>query len=162
MRSFIFSSNTIRLSWKNWVTIICIFILIFSFVSPFWSVIEKFNPSPSYRLPYLLSSDYWMFRQWSKSASSNYPALIVGDSVVWGQYVRKDRTLSHFLNEAAGEDMFANLGVDGIHPAALVGLIKYFGWDIKHKNVIIDIYIVLLIITLSPFISTKFKSNYTS
>ncbi|MFC1607319.1 hypothetical protein ACFL47_05050 [Candidatus Latescibacterota bacterium] len=100
---------------------------------------EQFYPSPSYRLPYSLSSDYWMFRQWSKHASSQYPVLLVGDSVVWGQYVRKDRTLSHFLNETTGEDMFANVGVDGIHPAALVGLIKYFGRDIKHKNVIINL-----------------------
>ncbi|MBT4482690.1 MAG: hypothetical protein HOC71_03320 [Candidatus Latescibacteria bacterium] len=139
MRSFIFSSNTIRLSWKNWVVVICIFILIFSLFPQFWGAIEKFNPSSSYRLPYILSSDYWMFRQWCKSACTEYPALIIGDSVVWGQYVRKDRTLSHFLNDMAGKDMFANTGVDGIHPAAMVGLINYFGKDIEHKNVIINL-----------------------
>ena len=134
--SFIFSSNAVRLSLKNWVAVLCVLVLIFSLISPLWSVIEKFDPSLSYRLPYMLSSDYWLFRRWCKTAGSRYPALIVGDSVVWGQYVRPDGTLSHFLNEAAGKDMFANVGVDGIHPAAMAGLIQYFGKDIKHKNVI--------------------------
>ena len=139
MRSFIFSSNTIRLSWKDWIAVICIVMLLFFIFPRCWSAVEKFYPSSSYRLPYNLSSDYWMFRQWCKSACSQYPALIIGDSVVWGQYVRKDRTLSYFLNEMAGKDIFANIGVDGIHPAAMVGLIKYFGKDIVKKNVIIHL-----------------------
>ncbi len=139
MRSFIFSSNAIRLSWKDWITVICIVMLFFFIFPRCWSAVEQFNPSSSYRLPYSLSSDYWMFRQWCKSACSQYPALILGDSVVWGQYVRKDRTLSYSLNEMAGKDMFANTGVDGIHPAAMVGLIKYFGKDIVHKSVIINL-----------------------
>ena len=104
-----------------------------------WSAVETFNPSSSYRLPYNLSSDYWMFRQWSKSACTHYPALIIGDSVVWGQYVKMDRTLSYYLNETAGEEIVANAGVDGIHPAAMAGLIQYFGKDIVNKHVIVNL-----------------------
>ncbi|MFC1539789.1 hypothetical protein ACFL6H_10230 [Candidatus Latescibacterota bacterium] len=139
MHSSIFSSNTIRLSWKNWGAVICFFIVIFFLISPFWRTIEKFNPSPDYRLPYLLSSDYWLYRRWCKIASSQYSALVAGDSVVWGQYAGKSQTLSHYLNKTAGKNIFANVGVDGIHPAAMVGLIKYFGKDIKQKNVIINL-----------------------
>lgn len=153
MRSFIFSSNTLRLSWKDWGAVICIVVLLFFIFPRCWSAVEEFNPSSSYRLPYNLSSDYWMFRLWCKSACSQYPVLIIGDSVIWGQYVGMDRTLSYFLNETTGKDIFANTGVDGIHPAAMVGLIKYFGKDIVNKKVIIN---------LNPLWMSSIKHNLGS
>ncbi|MBM3239407.1 hypothetical protein FJZ31_24205 [Candidatus Poribacteria bacterium] len=102
-----------------------------------WKWLEQFNPSIDYRLPYNLSNDYWMFTRWSKYACSNYPVLIIGDSVVWGQYVTMEQTLSHYLNEMEGKNIFANMGVDGIHPAAMLGLIKYYGKAISNKRVIL-------------------------
>lgn len=138
-RSFIFSSNSIKLSWRNWIIIAVLLLGIFCFIPRLWSILEKFDTSRDYRLPYSLSNDYWMFRCWSKRASSKYPVLIIGDSVIWGQYVKRDYTLSHYLNERAGEDLFANMGVDGIHPAAMVGLIKYYGKPISSKGVILHL-----------------------
>ncbi|MFC1509427.1 hypothetical protein ACFL60_07070 [Candidatus Omnitrophota bacterium] len=139
MHSSIFSSNTIRLSWKDWAAVICIVLLLFFMAPRWWSAVEPFNPAPSYRLPYNLSSDYWMFRQWCRYACSQHPLLILGDSVVWGQYVGMDQTLSYYLNETAGKDLCANIGVDGIHPAALAGLVRYYGKDIVHKKVIVNL-----------------------
>ena len=118
--SFIFSSNTVRLSWKNWLAVIVILTAVICLIPHIWRGLEEFSPSTDYRLPYSLSNDYWVFTRWSKHACSEYPALIIGDSVVWGQYVGMDQTLSHYLNERMGENVFANMGVDGTHPAAIL------------------------------------------
>ena len=137
--SFIFSSNSVRLFGKDWVAIITILIGIFYLLPKCWPLLEKFNPPLDYRLSYELSNDYWMFTRWSKYTCSEYPVLIIGDSVIWGQYVKRDHALSHYLSELAGENMFANMGVDGIHPAAMLGLVKYYGKDISNKGVILHL-----------------------
>jgi hypothetical protein len=80
-----------------------------------------------------------MFKRWSKYACSNFPALIIGDSVIWGHYVTMKGTLSHHLNELMGTKTFANMGVDGLHPAAMVGLLRYYGRSIRNKNVILHL-----------------------
>jgi hypothetical protein len=53
--------------------------------------------------------------------------------------VSKENTLSHHLNKNTGQNHFANLGVDGFHPAALLGLLRYYGRDLSDKNVIIQL-----------------------
>jgi len=98
-----------------------------------------FEPSPDYRVPYGLSSDYWLYERYCRSACSNYDTLVVGDSVVWGHFVPADNTLSHHLNNLAGRPRFANLGADGTHPAALEGLLRYYATDISNKNVILHL-----------------------
>jgi len=137
--SFIFSSNSIRLSWKNWLAVIAILIVIVCVLPVVWGSIESFDSSNDYRLPYILSDDYWMFRRWSKNACSNYPIVIIGDSVIWGQYVSMEQTLSYYLNQQAGEDIFANMGVDGTHPAAISGLIEHYGKAISNKAAILHL-----------------------
>jgi len=129
----------VRLSWKDWVLVAIIFTGILYFFPLFWMSLEKINHPPDYRFPYQLSDDYWMFTRWSKFACSNYPALIIGDSFIWGHYVTMDKTLSHYLNELERENIFANMGVDGLHPAAITGLLKYYGKDISNKRVILHL-----------------------
>jgi len=63
--------------------------------------------------------------------------LVLGDSVIWGQYVSSEHTLSHYLNEAANEDRFANMGVNGMRPAALAGLVEYYGRPLVSRNVLL-------------------------
>jgi hypothetical protein len=137
--SFIFSSNSIRLSWKNWLVVMAVLVGIVYLTPHIWRGLEEFSPSTDYRLPYSLSDDYWMFTRWSKHACSEYPAVVIGDSVVWGQYVSMEGTLSHYLNERTGGDTFANLGVDGTHPAAIMGLVKHYGKAISGKSVILHL-----------------------
>ena len=62
---------------------------------------------------------------------------MLGDSVIWGHYVTGEQTLSHYLNEHNEKAFAANLGVDGIHPMAMYGLVKYYGGDIRKKSVIL-------------------------
>lgn len=138
-RLFTFSSNAVRLFWKEWIILIVILVGIIYFLPKIWTKIEKINICQDYRLPYELSSDYWIFEQWCENASLKYPVFIIGDSVIWGQYVKRENTLSHYLNELAKEDIFANMGVDGLHPVAMFGLTKYYGKSISGKKVILQL-----------------------
>jgi len=80
---------------------------------------------------------------------------MIGDSVIWGQYVNMQETLPYYLSQlfCTGsaktlaeklininrERGFANLGLDGIHPAAMCGLIRYYGRSISNKRVILHL-----------------------
>ncbi|MBA7647033.1 hypothetical protein ES703_54802 [subsurface metagenome] len=132
-----YGSNCVLLSPREWLIVGIVFSALFCFGPTLWERIEKFEPAPDYRLPYALSSDYWLFNRYCRWAASKYETLVIGDSVVWGHFVSKDNTLSHHLNEIAGRNRFVNMGVDGIHPVALGGLLKYYGRDIKGTKVIL-------------------------
>jgi hypothetical protein len=134
-----YGSNCVRLSLVDWIIVVVILSVVFSLTPVLWERAEKFEPSSDYRIPYDLSSDYWLYERYCKLACSQYETLIIGDSVVWGHFVSKDNTLSHHLNDLAGTGQFANLGADGTHPAALEGLLRYYGKDISDKNVILHL-----------------------
>ncbi len=134
-----FGSNSIRLSGWEWAIAATVCLVLFSTAPRFWTSVEKFEPESDYRLPYLLSSDYWLYNRYCRWAGLRFDTLVVGDSVVWGHYVPRNATLSHYLNQCAGRDQFANLGVDGTHPVALAGLLRYYGRDISGKNVILHL-----------------------
>ena len=134
-----FSSNNIRLSGLEWIVTGIICVAFFLAAPGLWAQFENFGPGPDYRLPYSLGSDYWLYGRYCRWACSHYDAMVVGDSVVWGHYVSADNTLSHYLNQFAGRELFANLGVDGTHPAALGGLLKYYGSSISGKKIILHL-----------------------
>jgi len=104
-----------------------------------WARFEKLQPGPDYRVPYRLSHDYWFVRRYFGRVAAEDKTLVLGDSVVWGHYVGKEETLSHYLNELTGSDRFANLGIDGIHPAAMAGLVEHYGTDIAGKRVLVHL-----------------------
>jgi hypothetical protein len=133
----VFSSNSVRLSGYEWIFVGVVALALFCFGPRLWERVEKFKPQANYRLPYELSNDYWLYSRYSRFTCSQYEIVVVGDSVIWGHYVSQYDTLSGCLNKIAGSDRFANLGVDGIHPAALAGLLKYYGRDISNKKVIL-------------------------
>jgi hypothetical protein len=133
------NSNPIQLAWREWAlaALLCLAAL---YLLPFaWPAAGTRLSRPDYRLPGELSSDYWMFERWSEYAHAGYRAVVLGDSVVWGQYVRSDDTLAHHLNEQAGRDVFANLGLDGLHPAAMAGLVAYYGEGIEDEPVLLHL-----------------------
>lgn len=134
-----FSSNSVRLSGREWIAVAIISLAAFYFGPALWGKLGELEPGPDYRMPYKLSTDYWLYSQLCKNACSQYETVLIGDSVIWGHYVPADGTLSHYLNEYPGQDQFANLGVDGFHPAALWGLLKYYGRDITNKKVILHL-----------------------
>ncbi len=132
-----FGSNCVRLSGFEWLIVAVVVSALFYCVPILWKHIEKLKPGPDYRLPYSLSDDYWLFSRYCQWACSREKTLVIGDSVVWGHYVSKENTLSGYLNEVAGRHKFVNMGVDGIHPVALAGLLRYYGRDITDKDIIL-------------------------
>ncbi len=99
-----YSSNCVRLSLREWLIIGIVFSALLCFGPTLWERIEQFDAGPDYRLPYELSSDYWLqarYCRWACSPSpsegrgSRYETLVIGDSVIWGHYVSRDNTLSY-------------------------------------------------------------------
>lgn len=135
----VFSSNEMRLSLPQWIVVSGIVGVLLCLLGVFWMRMEKFEAGRDWRFPYKLSNDYWLYGRYCRSVCAEEKTVILGDSVIWGQYVEKEQTLSHYLNELAGENRFANLGIDGAHPAALCGLIEHYGDAISGKNVILHL-----------------------
>ena len=132
-----FASNEVRLSVRQWLLAATILALLYNFVPAAWQRIEPFEPGPDYRVPYRLADDYWTYERYCRAVGTPEKTLVVGDSVVWGHYVGKDQTLPHYLNQLSGTDRFVNLGVDGIHPAAMAGLLDCHGRKIANRDVIL-------------------------
>lgn len=132
-----YGSNDVRLSPRQCLLAGTIVLLVLALLPRVWQRIEPLPPGADWRIPYGLAEDYWLFDRHARRAAGAGRTLVVGDSVVWGHYVRGDRTLSHCLNAAAGAERFANLGVDGIHPAALTGLLEHYGKGITGRNVVL-------------------------
>src|SRR5438105_99074 len=127
-------SNAIRLSGWEWVGVGLFAVLLIAAGPRLWKMFEKFDLEADYRIPKDLSNDYWLYDRYVELAAAHYDTLVVGDSVVWGEYVTRDQTLSHYLNEQAGRERFANAGLDGTHPAALTGLLEFYGAGVKGKQ----------------------------
>ncbi|HEV3084451.1 MAG TPA: hypothetical protein VGY66_32110 [Gemmataceae bacterium] len=130
-------SNAIQLSGRQWLGVGLLAMAMIVMAPTLWKQVEKFDPEPDYRMPYELSNDYWLYDRYSRLAAQRANVLLLGDSVIWGQYVTRRETLSHCLNARAGRERFANLGLNGAHPVALAGLIEFYGSGIHDKNVLL-------------------------
>lgn len=135
-----FGANDVRLSPGAWLVAATILVGLLWLIPLLWGRVEPFQPGADYRIPYRLGNDYWMFDRHAQSIGPGEKTLLVGDSVIWGHYVDTGGTLSHYLNDAADDDKgdrFVNLGVDGIHPIAMDGLVRYYGRGISGRSVIL-------------------------
>jgi hypothetical protein len=131
-------SNAVRLNGWQWFGVGIFTVALILGTAPAWERVERFDLDPDYRMPYDLSNDYWLYERYSRLAAIHSDTLLVGDSVVWGQYVTREQTLSHYLNEQAHDEQFANLGLDGAHPVALAGLLEHYAGGVTGKNVILQ------------------------
>jgi hypothetical protein len=125
------------MSLRDWILAGVIIVAVLTLVPMNWRLLEPLTVSGDYRIPYELSNDYWRFDQFSWQEAQRGKVLVIGDSVVWGHYVTADGALSAQLNRQCGSWRFANLGVDGIHPAAMAGLIEYYGSSISGRDVVL-------------------------
>jgi len=132
------NSNAVWLSGRQWFGVAVILLALMVSAPAVWRHVERFDPGPDYRIPYELSSDYWLYHRYSAWASAQEKIAVIGDSVIWGHYVPPDGTLSHYLNVETGSDRFVNLGLDGTHPAALAGLIEYYAGDLAGRTVVLQ------------------------
>lgn len=134
-----FGTNEVRLNARHWIAVLVIVGLVMLLTPRFWERIERFETGPDYRLPYQLSKDYWLYGRWLRQVAEPGRIVVLGDSVVWGEYVLPEGTLSHFLNREVGAtNRFINGGVNGFFPLALEGLIKYYGQSLRHQKVLVQ------------------------
>jgi hypothetical protein len=131
-------SNGIRLTGRQWLGLGVFAVLLMVLDPLLWKRAEPFNPDADYRMPHDLSNDYWLYERFAELAAERYDTLVLGDSVVWGEYVTGQQTLSHYLNEQAGRERCANLGLDGAHPLALYGLVRYYTGSFSGKSVLLQ------------------------
>jgi hypothetical protein len=131
-------SNSTRLTGREWLGVGLFAVLLVVCSPALWKHVEAFPLEPDYRMPHDLGNDYWLYARYAGLAASQYDTLLLGDSVVWGEYVTRQGTLSHHLNELVGQERYANLGLDGAHPLALSGLVEHYAGTISGKNVVLQ------------------------
>jgi hypothetical protein len=130
-------SNGIRLTVRQWLGLGLFAVSLVIFAPIFSKHAEKFTPEADYRLPFDLSNDYWLYQRYAAVAAGRYETLVIGDSVVWGEYVTGHQSLSHYLNEQGGKERFANLGLAGAHPLALRTLVRHYSGRFSGKTVLL-------------------------
>jgi hypothetical protein len=123
-----FGATEMRLNARHWLAVFGILVAV-GFATPaIWEKAERFDTGPNYRIPYDLSRDYWLYARWIKRVAVPGNVIVLGDSVVWGEYVRPEGTLSSFLNQESDHGLqFINGGVNGLFPLALEGMIRQYG-----------------------------------
>ncbi len=132
-----YGSHLIRLSWIEWIIVFVILGLLFHFAPWGWSQIEPFPMQDDFRIPYKLSNDYWLFSRYCEQIKKNQDIFVLGDSVVWGEYVHPEETFSHYLNENEVDHVYRNVGVNGIHPISMYGLLCYYAGSIQNQSVLL-------------------------
>src|SRR5580704_14181981 len=130
--------NEMRLNARQWALALGIILLAVFLTPRLWKNVERFDTGPDYRIPYDLSKDYWLYQRRLEDKIAPRGIVMLGDSVVWGEYVLPDGTWSHFLNEQSGQaDKFVNGGGNGLFPLALEGLVDYYGRALRNRKVIL-------------------------
>jgi DNA-binding transcriptional regulator of glucitol operon len=135
---FIFGVNELRLTVRQWLIVFAIVAAWFIAMPRLWKRVEAFPAGSDYRIPYDLSKDYWLYqRRLDQAAKPAGNIVLLGDSVVWGEYVRPDGTLSHFLKQQLRTNRFINGGVNGLFPLAMEGLVENYGTALHDRKVIV-------------------------
>ena len=93
----------------------------------------------NYRIPYNMGDDYFLYNRFSKHVESGNSIPVIGDSVIWGHYTDNSHTLPAYLNAISRGPKFTNMGLDGIHPAAMNGLIDLYSAGFKNRKIILGI-----------------------
>lgn len=134
-----FGVNEVRLGPGQWVVAGLVFLAIAVGLPRLWKRVERFETGTDYRIPYALSRDYWLYSRRLEQVVDPAAVIVLGDSVVWGEYVRPDGVLTHFLDGEAGRtNQFLNAGVNGLFPLAMEGLVRSYGAAIGRRQVIIQ------------------------
>src|SRR5262245_11823120 len=87
-----FGVNEIRLNLSQWMAVAILVVLAIFLIPRIWEKVEKFEVTPDYRLPYVLSKDYWLYGRRLRQLTESRQVVAIGDSVVWGEYVLPDGT----------------------------------------------------------------------
>jgi hypothetical protein len=151
-----FGVNEVRLNARQWALTFVAWGLVLLLTPWVWGRLQRFKTGVDYRIPYQLSKDYWLYAQRLRQVTGGDHVLVLGDSVVWGEYVAPDGTLSHFLNQEAGAtNRFVNLGLNGLFPLAQEGLVDYYSERVRHQKVIVQCNVLWMTSPKADLSSTK-------
>ena len=132
-------SHAEKLSGGEWLICLGAMALLALALPRLWEGAESWTWGPDSRLPQSLSEDYRLFSRACEMAARDKKTALLGDSVIWGEYVEAKETLAQDLNILMGENRFANLGLDGAHPAALAGLFHVHGSALRGLKVLLHL-----------------------
>lgn len=130
--------DLLTLSAGEWLAAATGVIALVVLVPSLWIWNHGTRIEPDYRIPYSLSHRYGLYQRYTDLASQQYPAITVGDSVVWGQCAVRTDTLAHHLNLRGRREFFANGGLDAMHPIALETLLEYHAPALTGKEILIQ------------------------
>lgn len=136
-RQFVYGPMPLRLSLGHWLLTVALVAGALCGLPRLATSAADSRPAVAGRIPYDFSNDYWFCARWFAAAARDGEVLLLGDSVVWGEYVTPGETLSAELNRRSGTTAYANLGVNGLHPAALYGFLRYHGTAVRNRSVIL-------------------------
>ena len=129
-------TNGLWLKPWEWAAVLAVTLIVVWGVLPWWHVRHLNIDLPKdFRLSYKLRDDYLLYKSVAAKAVESHPALFIGDSVVWGMYVKNDHTLPAILNSKCGGEEIGNLAVDGLHPVVMETLVREYGKDICDRVV---------------------------
>ncbi len=134
-----FGANEVRLNTRQWLLVAALVLLGFLSIPKLWERIERFDTGQDYRLPYDLSRDYWLYARRLRQSVNPADVVVLGDSVVWGEYVRPDGAWPVYLTrESGGHPRFVNAGVNGMFPLALEGLARHYALLPKGQKILLQ------------------------
>lgn len=131
------------LTLGEWTLVACVAVAMVVVLPVLWDRVDEIELVPDHRVPHSLSDDYWYFERYAARAAARADVLLLGDSVIWGAYAARGETLSHHLAARDGR-RFANLGINGGHPAALDGILRHHGAAIAGKTVVLHLNLLWL------------------
>lgn len=130
--------NEQRLNARQWLTVAGLVAVVLLAVPRLWIKLERFDIGADYRMPFSLSKDYWLYERYLNQTTELGQVPVLGDSVMWGEYVLSDGTLPHFLNQTTGTThRFINAGINGLFPLAMEGLLKHHGGALHDRKILL-------------------------
>lgn len=120
------SSIAIPISPRGWIGVIVVTVVFLSCLPRFIRRYEQFEPTPHWRMPTRYAEDLDLTARRLAIARNRGEVIWLGDSVIWGEYARPSETLPASMEKHFPSIRFANLGLEGLHPLALHGLVELF------------------------------------
>ncbi|MEM7232052.1 MAG: hypothetical protein AAF517_07760 [Planctomycetota bacterium] len=136
-------SDGLRLRPRDWVVVLFVAVVCLWILPGVTERAESLDRTVASRLPYEWSEDYWLYDRRTR-VRDVWDVVLVGDSVVWGEFVEAGDDLASKLRALHAGLSFGNLGVNGVHPAAIEGLLTHFASGLRKRRVVLHVNLLWL------------------
>jgi hypothetical protein len=117
-------SVELRLRCRDWGGVAVLILFVAWTLPHAWQWLESFRADADWRVPADLSEDYWLVNRWTDEVAQRGDVLLVGDSVVWGEFSSPSETLPTYLTKWSADVRFSNGGLKGLCPLAMPALVE--------------------------------------